>query len=549
MDISREQLSNMLVKVFAFHRLKSEYLAMLLADAELLFFPTQKMVFMEGSQAEFLYIVYQGQIEILKERAGALIYKNKINPTFSFGEDIFAEPYQRRTSARAAQDTILIKISRGVVQEIAAVDGGFQRAMLRQFTSYTHLLETGLEKIADETLCYLSRAHPINVILKIAAFFTAFLSVGFLAIMLQRQGLFSTKMLQWGVALLAAAGIGWMLWVYLEWSNDLFFFTDKRVNTTRRTHLVLEEQLETPLSAIESIQVRANLLGRALGYGGLLINTYTGSTHIANVPLAEDAQDLLQFLVARRRASADSEALNGLREEMLQRIERPVSDPTAFIPGGEDDIAADSGNTGLSSEAEISSQPILLRKHFTVLVAKIFIPLLLLLSHVLFYLFIWVNAFDIQRNAVFNWIMAVNCIFLALWTAYRFADWHNDRFIITRDMLVDIDKRPFGMEERRAAPLDRIQSVRYKKKGFFGLLFNFGTVYIRIGDEEFTFDDLYRPVQVTEMIFSAKERLLEQEKAKQVIAERKRALDWIETYHHLQKQEKSKNGENGPEAH
>ena len=549
MDISREQLANAVRKVFAFHRLKSDQLAMLLADAELLYFPAEKMVFVEGSKAESLFIVYQGQIEILKEIAGGLIYKNSINPFFSFGEDIFMEPHQRRTSARAAGDTILIKINRAVIQEIAAEDGEFQQAMLRQFASYTQLLETGLERIADETLCYISRAHPINVIFKMAAFFAAFLSAGFLAITLHRQALFSARMLQWGVSLLAAVGIGWMLWVYFEWSNDLFFFTDKRVNTTRRTHFVLEERLETPLSAVESIQIRANLLGRVLDYGGLLINTFTGSTHIANVPMVEDAQYLLQFLVARRRASADSETLSGLREEMLQRIEGPIGSPGANLPGGEDGITADADAPGSSSDAEISSQPIVLRKHFTVLVAKTFIPLLLLLSHVLFYLFMWVNAFAIQRNAVFNWIIAVNCIFLALWTAYRFADWHNDCFVITRDLLVDIDRRPFGMEEKRAAPLDRIQSIRYKKKGFFGLLFNFGTVYIRIGDEEFTFDDLYRPAQVTEMIFSAKERLLEQEKTKQESAERKRALDWIETYHHLQKQEKNKNGANGPEAH
>jgi uncharacterized membrane protein YdbT with pleckstrin-like domain len=541
MDISRDQLAKTLRKVYLFQRLQGAGLETLLTKAELVYFPAGKMIYLENARAEALYIVFEGMVEILKERKQALLHKNLIKPFHAFGEDIFANS-NRRTSARALEDTILIKLEKGIVHTIAGQNAEVHSAVLRQFASYNYLIDSRFTALTDETLCFISQSHPIAVVWRIVVALAAIVAASVLFIVFRERGIFSAGFLQWVFAGLLLIGMAWLLYVYFEWANDYFFFTDKRASSTWRKYLLFEERRESPLSAVESVQVRKSMIGRALDYGDLEINTYTGSTRIHQVPAVENTLALLQFLVQRRRGETDHEVMDAFRDDLQARI-----DPLARKGDNEDldamqqevDGMPSAGGEGGGNRSDVKG--IILRKHFTVLISKTFIPILLLLSHILFYLFARINQFSFAENPVFTTVMGMDSVILFLWAVYRYADWHNDQFIISDEMLIDIDRKPFGTEDKRSAPLERIQSIRYKKNGVFGLLFNFGTVFIRIGDEEFTFDDLYRPAQVTQLIFDAKEGLLEKEKTIRQLEDQKRALDWIEAYHHLQKQEKNKN--------
>ena len=48
---------------------------------------------------------------------------------------------------------------------------------------------------------------------------------------------------------------------------------------------------------------------------------------------------------------------------------------------------------------------------------------------------------------------------IILWWVYQYLDWRNDIFQVTPDQILDIDKKPFGSEERRAAPLENILAM------------------------------------------------------------------------------------------
>jgi len=540
MDISRDQLANTLRKVYLFHHLQGEEMESLLSQAELVYFPAGKMIYLEKARAEALYVVFEGQVEILKERKQALLHKNLIKPFHAFGEDIFTNT-TRRTSARAQEDTILIKLAKNVLYTIAEQNAEVHSAVLRQFASYNYLIGSQFNAIDDETLCYISQPHPIAVIFQMALVLLAVLAASVLVLVFRMQGVYSGRIMQWLIAGLSMAGFTWLLYVYFEWVNDYFFFTDKRASSTRRKFLLFEERSDSPLDQVESVQVRKSMLGRTLDYGDLDINSYTGSTRIHQVPAVEDTLTLLQFLVQRRRGAADHEMLDAFRTKLQARIDPSLE---KVDNDGIDDVKLEDNEMPGPAKQDRGNaagiHEIILRKHFTVLISKTFIPVLLLLSHLLFYLFARLNQLDFSTNALFIWVVTADCVILFLWAAYRYADWLNDRFIITDEMVIDIDRRPFGSEEKRSAPLERIQSIRYKKNGIFGLVFNFGTVFIRIGDEEFTFDDLHRPANVTQLIYDAKNARLETENATRQMAEQKRALDWIEAYHHLQRQEKDK---------
>jgi len=328
----------------------------------------------------------------------------------------------------------------------------------------------------------------------------------------------------------------WIGWQFLEWSNDLFFFTDKRIIIKQRSLFSYEIKQETPISAIESVQARRSFLGRELNFGDLEIRTFTGSMRLPFVPKISSVLHMLTYLTERRKDLWEAEEKQAFEKDIRERItQRESVRETGFEnhPGlsSSQIQSPDSASQG-PGDLE-APRDIVYRTHWTILFAKMFIPVLLLISHMLLYLFLAANQIEIIRKTAFNTILLINSIVLLSWSAYRFSDWRNDVYIITEDQLIDIDRRPFGMEEKRSAPINNIQSIRYKRNGIFGLLLNFGTVYTRIGDEEFTFDNVHRPAEVQEALFTAKERFHKMEEDAEKSAQRKKAVDWIDSYHQI----------------
>jgi hypothetical protein len=82
---------------------------------------------------------------------------------------------------------------------------------------------------------------------------------------------------------------------------------------------------------------------------------------------------------------------------------------------------------------------------------------------------------------------------IIFWWIYQYLDWRNDIFVVTPDQILDIDKKPFGTETRRAAPLENILSTEAERVGLAGYLLNFGTVYITIGGASLDFQDIRDP--------------------------------------------------------
>jgi len=64
-------------------------------------------------------------------------------------------------------------------------------------------------------------------------------------------------------------------------------------------------------------------------------------------------------------------------------------------------------------------------------------------------------------------------------------------------------------------------------------MFNFGTVFIRVGDTELTFDYVSDPSSVQKELFERFMKLSEQEKQNRIEQENERMANWIETYHRI----------------
>ena len=120
---------------------------------------------------------------------------------------------------------------------------------------------------------------------------------------------------------------------------------------------------------------------------------------------------------------------------------------------------------------------------------------------------------------------------IAAWWIYQYVDWTNDIFRVTNDQILDIDRKPLGTEERRAAPLDNILSTRYERIGFLGYILNFGTVYIDIGSAQFAFEDVMDPAGVQSDLDRRRLTRISSKEAAERTTERNRMADWMAAYH------------------
>jgi len=155
-----------------------------------------------------------------------------------------------------------------------------------------------------------------------------------------------------------------------------------------------------------------------------------------------------------------------------------------------------------------------------------------------FYVFIRGNNWAVVEKGIILWLIIGTSIFLMMWWLYQYMDWRNDVYIISDEKIIDVNRKPLGKEEKKTAPLEKIQSVEFRRNGVLGLLFNFGTVFLNVGDSTFTFDFVHRPAEVQKEIFSRIEKRRIVNQANSLEKQQENTLEWITAYHRISGKEK-----------
>jgi len=117
------------------------------------------------------------------------------------------------------------------------------------------------------------------------------------------------------------------------------------------------------------------------------------------------------------------------------------------------------------------------------------------------------------------------------WLVYRVMDWSNDKFEVTNEQIIDIDRKPFGTESRNAAQLENILGTNYERRGILGNLFNYGTVYITVGGSKLAFEDVMDPATVQSDIDRRRMARQAKQTETKIAGERDRMAEWLAFYH------------------
>jgi hypothetical protein len=315
---------------------------------------------------------------------------------------------------------------------------------------------------------------------------------------------------------------------------------------------IYDSRQEAPLTTLLSVGVETDVIGRALDYGHISVRTFVGNIRFEYVDHPDQAGELIRELWERSKSKGTQAQKDALKNAIRAKLGLPiVKAPDEPLPP----IVPEDKNLSKKSLLRIvisnlfklrteDGGTVIYHKHWIVLLQQASRPLIFFL--ILLGLMIsraWNLAQD-PNNALFERLetggFRPDTIFVTIpllmlpfigWMVWEYIDWNNDIFKVTPDEIMDIDKKPLGNEERRAAQIENILSTEYKRVGLMGYLFNYGTVFISVGGTKLSFQDVLDPAGVQADINRRRMARIAKKNDESANVERERMAVWLAAYH------------------
>ena len=522
--------------------------------------PQGAVIFAQDSKAEGFYLIYAGSVRITrkqekKEIQLALLIKNDY-----FGEMALVANRRRSATVTALTDTTLLVLSRADFEKLykraphirVDLEIAVRSRQLARKLKFKWLRP-------DEVIYFLARKHPLILWQKLA--------LPALALMVP-AGFFYAWVFLINYLIVALAGglsllaiILYMIWLVIDWGNDYYIVTNQRVVWLEKVVGIYDSRQESPIGTILSVGIEANQFGRYFDYGNVIVRTFVGKIPFSNVNHPDQASKMIEEYWNRTKEVAavlEKEAMkNAIRKRLNLPLPRQAPGFGDAAPIAKTDVKPPPRGAGalallkfvgantLKLRYEVGEN-VIYRKHWVVLVLQSWVPVAGLLGTLLLFIARLVQLAFLPNEVFISfeggitvdaWASAFLIAFFpfAGWLVYEVADWSNDKFEVTNDQIIDLDRKPFGTEIRNAAPLENILGTFYERKGFLGNIFNFGTVYITVGGTKLAFEDVVDPATVQSDIDRRRmARTAKQNEAK-VAGERDRMAEWLATYHRAAK--------------
>lgn len=558
MLVDPASLYDFLSKLDLFGKLDEEELNLVVEAAHTRLYHPNEVIYSVGDDAVDFYIIYNGKVQIQRELDEGQEYTGDLVPGDYFGREVLAGEDYRWTNATALDDTLLIYIDGEYLLGLKRDIPLLRNRLPMVGSSFKLMWDAPISwREPGEVVYYIARRHPFFALVRL--FGPALLLIAALVFVLLGELILPamiTPLLVAGV--LAIIAVGWGIWGYIDWTNDYYILTDRRVIYLERIIFLYDSRTEAPMDAILAVNKFTTWFGRQIGYGNVTVRSFTGTIVLEQIANVDEVQVMIEKLLLRaksRRAVEDKRTIDrtissrlggrpapGARQPQPQPKPQPKPQeqseeeeelvPTSVRVGGFQKFLINFLHLRMEENGIITY-----RKHWFVLLQQVWWPSLILILLLVVFLarvFGFILIFSIGTLALLEFTVG---FFITLWWVYQYIDWTNDIYIITYDQIIDVDKKPLGSESRKAAPIKNILSIEYERLGFIGYVLNFGTVYIKVGETTFTFDTVFNPSEVQRELFNRFSEVKFKEKQAEDEAEARRMADWIEGYHRWQEQQ------------
>lgn len=489
----------------------------------------------EGELADAFDLIHAGQVEL--ERLGQP--GGVLEPG-----DTLTEPGRPHLATARAKDPV-------TVLRLEAADFADLLKRLPSVRSSLDLVQHTRRRLArqplqwstpGEVIYWLGRRHP-------ALLYQALTLPGILAAVGLSLGLATLAAAGslWLPASLMIAGLAWGAWAYADWTNDTYLLSNRRVVWVEKVIGIYDSRTEAPLWSIRAVKVATTVTSRALGYGDVTVQTLSGTVAFRDVAEPRQVAALIEEHWQRVKARQQTSDKEGIQAALRDRLFPDSETPTAVEPPAAERVTVTAGPpperrtegrrpawTSFKLRIE-SGDVVTYRKHWFVLVRDLAWPSAgLLFVTGLTAASVIGQLPQFSTSGILSGSILV-ALALAGWWWYEFEDWQNDIYQVTHNQLVDRNKKPFGSESRKVAPLENILSAQVERKGLWPLVFNYGHVAIQTGGQagELRFENVFDPVGVQQDVYRRLEAV--QARRQQEDAQRRweETLEWLSAYHRM----------------
>lgn len=511
------------------------------------FFKQDETIFEEGMDADGLYIVLSGRVSLQREDGNDIQEISIKHRGDYFGEEGLTLNGVREVSAVALSSVIAIHITENqlidLMERYPIIVEPIKLTIKSYYLFLKHLFNW---RAPRESIHFVARKH--NVFLWFQIIPPTLLGLVSISVT-SFFYFFNSEQPLWLAILLGVLIIfflGWFIWKLIDWSNDFAIITNRRVVSLEKIALFYESRQEAPLDAILSVETSSSQIGRWIGYGNVIIRTYTGVINFQKlakselvVRLINDERGKVSELTNRSQRHSKEDILRtriGYEQRETTGYEEEIDDFEEEQDEAPRNVQSSHFMEFLSTLFGLRTENkgvITYRTHWFILLKKILWPGLMLI--LIFLTFIY-SLIEFYPSTHFDIIFLIHVglgFAACLWWLYQYWDWRNDRYIITDEQLIDVYKRPLGQEQKRSAPIKNIQTVEFERLGLISLILNFGTVFIRVGDTTFTFDYVFNPSIAQQDIFERYQKYNQKQKQREKESMRNEVAEWIEIYHQV----------------
>lgn len=534
MNEQTQTIQSLLSEVPLFSGLSVEELEQLCDELVLVELPQGETLYRVQETTDGLFIISSGQLELLDESGKQLEVSTR---TEVIGTEALNYIAHRQQTAKAITDVQVFFLANQQIQTLYDVVPAFKETASVLFNSVRLASNIPMNWLEPgEKIHLMARKHPVFLLFRSIPPIFAFAVIWFLMVLISPKNAF------WSLAGLVLGFLFcllWLIWNINNWANDFYLITSRRMVWVEHVTGFYDSRQEAPLSTLMSVGIKTSQLGVFFGFSDVMVRTYIGDIRFERVAHARTIGKLIETNWARgKRTDLELDARE-IRKALRQKFGKDAEDITAK------DLQVELGTVEpapkeinffqwlLSDFVRVRHEvggTITYRKHWLILLQKIILPFSVLVLSILFVVGIITHNLT-QVDYTMGLVAGYFLVFVAAGAlVYQYVDWRNDLFQLTPNQVIDLDRKPFGRESRRSAPLENILSIEYERRGLIPMLFNYGTVYITIGNTQLTFNNVYQPSVVQQDIFTRMGQHAQERDERNTMLERERVAQWFKVF-------------------
>ena len=228
------------------------------------------VILRQGTRPEAMYFIARGEVDVLRKQGEGPVQRlASLEPGDTFGESELIHRQPRIASIRTNQATTVYRWDRSAMSNFMKAHPKALASL--RFAAKSRSLANRLRfrwLAEDEVIYGLSRKH--SVLLYEGLTLPVFLLIG--AAALAWYGIAQGGSLYlWIAGGLALAGLALGVWRWIDWRNDYYIVTDRRVVWLEKIVGIYDSRVESPLHMVLSVSISTDVLGFTLMHEHIIV--------------------------------------------------------------------------------------------------------------------------------------------------------------------------------------------------------------------------------------------------------------------------------------